>query len=803
MRLKLTKLIAFLLIFLLCFNIHGLLSMFLKVDKVINITYQNESFLNTNSGSGSGILKVGITTTPVTLEPVDCWDSSSSDVIEQVVETLFTNNFSNLELPRINELAKTYWWEDTTTLQITLRQGIFFHDDTPFNASAAKWNLDRLLYLTNCSGTNTGEIAQTTVLWLLPDGVTPIIASVSAVGNWNITINLNGPYAPLLDLLCYINAGMVSPSSTPATEFIDLSTGQLIGTGPFKYDYYNPNIEIKFTRWDNYWKTPAFFEEMLFVIYSEAVSARNALLAYELDILRSVYTQDLQLYDADPGITVKRFTEDTGKSSFVYQYLGFNNQKYNKTWRKAMSFAINYTYILQVMKQGNCIRANSPIAPGFIAAFNASATAANYDIATARTAMQSMGFGVGYTTDAQWVAHAESTGGKNPFLSVPNTYNVGNSFREDMFVALSHWFKQIGIEVVDDGVTWNQFLYYLLDDHDHLGVFTIGWGPDYLEPYNMLDPLFNPISGSNSGQVNDAYLNAQMALAVSTSNYTARNNIYKNIQWYMAEVGYFHAPIYHNKLNFVHLSEIKGVQYNAMDKFYAYPMYSLTPGPLTLSSDAEVPDPDGNFTLNWTESLGAENYAVYRHSSYINSINGTLTVLTSGIAQTSLTINDLFSGTHYFIVEALNASGYTLSNCIEVVVQIPSPPGDQIISIIAPTTGQIFETSPIYEIAVQFLNLDTIWCTLDGGENNFTITLLRGIINQELWDDLPNGNVRIRFYANDTFGGVNYEEVIVVKNTPPPPPPPQDGISGYAPLYIIGAIFVSSYMLIRKRKKAN
>ncbi len=97
MNAKLTKLTALLLLLLLCFNINSLLSLILSSKKNYVITYQKESFLNTSNGSGSMILKVGATYGPETLEPVDCWDRASSDVIEQVVENLFTYNLSNLD----------------------------------------------------------------------------------------------------------------------------------------------------------------------------------------------------------------------------------------------------------------------------------------------------------------------------------------------------------------------------------------------------------------------------------------------------------------------------------------------------------------------------------------------------------------------------------------------------------------------------------------------------------------------------------------------------------------------------------
>ncbi len=239
-----------------------------------------------------------------------------------------------------------------------------------------------------------------------------------------------------------------------------------------------------------------------------------------------------------------------------------------------MSLAINYSYVLEVLREGNVIRANSPISPGFGEAFNESATPANFDIAKARTLMQSMGFGVGFTTEQEWIDQADF----DPFLSVPYTYNIGNSFREDLFFAIHEWFKLIGINVEDDGVTWDEFLGYLFDDYDHLGIFAIGWAPDYLDPYNMLDPLFNPVLGSNFGQVNDTWLNTRMAEALAETDDNARNDIYKNIQWYMATEGFFHAPLYHTKVISVHAANIYGVPYNAMGALRIYPMYrSLYP----------------------------------------------------------------------------------------------------------------------------------------------------------------------------------------------------------------------------------
>ncbi len=99
---------------------------------------------------------------------------------------------------------------------------------------------------------------------------------------------------------------------------------------------------------------------------------------------------------------------------------------------------------------------------------------------------------------------------------------------------------------------------------------------------------------------------------------------------------------------------------------------ALPPDPFDLTSNAGSPDDDGLFDLFWTESLRASNYSVYQHSSYITDINISLTLVDEGLTNTLLNLSEYESGAHYFIVEAFNDYGSTLSNNIFVEVQIPS-----------------------------------------------------------------------------------------------------------------------------------
>ena len=102
----------------------------------------------------------------------------------------------------------------------------------------------------------------------------------------------------------------------------------------------------------------------------------------------------------------------------------------------------------------------------------------------------------------------------------------------------------------------------------------------------------------------------------------------------------------------------------------------IPPGDFILSSNAGTPDVDGIFDLTWTASSGASNYSVYRSSSFITVIDGSLTLLASEITDLTLPLSGYNDGTYYYIVVAHNNYGDFPSNCIQVNVEFPGPPGD-------------------------------------------------------------------------------------------------------------------------------
>jgi len=119
-----------------------------------------------------------------------------------------------------------------------------------------------------------------------------------------------------------------------------------------------------------------------------------------------------------------------------------------------------------------------------------------------------------------------------------------------------------------------------------------------------------------------------------------------------------------------------------------------------------------------------------------------------------------------------------------------------IIIIINPqNSDEVGATAPNFDISIVESNLDKTWYSLNGG-NNISFTGLTGTINQALWNDLSEGNITIRFYANDTLGRIEFQEITVVKTISQPSPP---GIPGYNMMLVIGAICIVSVFIIKRK----
>ncbi len=530
-------------------------------------------------------LEYGTIDGPADLDPMDAWDSFSFAVQDQVCEGLFGHNYSDPEMEIIPKLAKDYGTWHGSNYTVKLREDVWFHDGTKFDASTAKWNFDRLNNLMN------NGLAKAHALFeyydVSSESFQHLVNYTEVIDDYILKFVCNTHYSPFEALLCFNGAYMLSPTSTPAIELIDTNTGDLVGTGPFVYDDYKVAIEVKFHAWDYYWGPRTKIDKLIFSVMYDAQHRNNALLSGDIDVLLTPLPSMLEVFDLNPTIELTN-TEQNTKIGF----LGMNNKFINSTFRKAISYALNYSFILDEILDGHAIRLKSPIPKG-IRYTNWTYNVADFNVSKAREFMQEMGFGMGWNTtypgsdDFFW----EST----TFISFNYSNIIGNNVRESVYSLLTENLRKIGIEV--DRPEFCIFEPWFCDPYywerqfnpDYNEMRFLEWTPDYNDPSNYINLLFTNRTTASNGCRYNGYLAAKeagrdplnlwdnvqllMEAGLIEMNQTLRKEYYYRIQQLLVEEDMPWAFCYVETNYDVWNKDLKGFPSNPMDKVYFYPCY--------------------------------------------------------------------------------------------------------------------------------------------------------------------------------------------------------------------------------------
>ncbi len=482
-----------------------------------------------------GTFVFGVMYGPDEIDLHNMWDSASIDVANQVCEGLVDVDVNDPEYPIVPKLATSYSFStDFKEVTFILRQGVNFHDGEVFDAAAVKWNFDRVNNLRNIS-----VLAE---LWEWPDG-SPILNRTEVVDTYTVRLVLNKPYAVLIPLLSSWSAYMMSPEATNASEFLDISQDTLVGTGPFTYLSYESEVECLMPPNRNYWGNVPAIDLLVFSVITDADARNAALLTEDITMIDSAEPAMVQTFDNAPNVALLE-----SAPSLSIQYLHFNHELMPPEMRKAMSYAFNYTYLIDEIMQGYAVRMTSPIPDGIKYYSTENITLADYNIATARAALKDAGF----PGTASLTANSDVSAGNDweklvtdgtPLATYNFSYNIGNPVREDILILITANFKQIGVKIEDAGMTWHEYLYRGYEvaglHRNMLELGWIGWIPDYADASNFVGYLMtNRSVASNFAQINDPVLQLWMEEALEETDETARAELYHKIQKRSAEVVY-------------------------------------------------------------------------------------------------------------------------------------------------------------------------------------------------------------------------------------------------------------------------
>jgi peptide/nickel transport system substrate-binding protein len=183
--------------------------------------------------------------------------------------------------------------DDGKSYTLKLRQDVKFHDGTPFNADAVKYTFDSIM--------DPALKSLTAIGYLGP------YAGTDVIDPFTVKVNFKEPYAPFLNNLTH---SVLSPVSPKAGKDYNAFGAHPVGTGPFMFKEYKPQVSMTFVRNPDYKWGPAlmrnqgapYLDQVVyrFIPAGELTTQLGLLQNGEVQMSNGVAPQELTNLQKDP-----------------------------------------------------------------------------------------------------------------------------------------------------------------------------------------------------------------------------------------------------------------------------------------------------------------------------------------------------------------------------------------------------------------------------------------------------------------------------------------------------------------------
>ena len=456
------------------------------------------------------VLVVGQIAEPKSMDPHVVTAVNDFRILVNVYDGLVRYQSGTLEV----EPALAESWEISTdglTYTFKLRDGVRFHDGTPFNAEAVKFNFDRMLDESHPFH-DTGPFPLSFFFGS--------IASTDVVDELTVRFTLSEPYGPFLSNLAYPTGLMVSPSAveTHGAEFGRNPSG----TGPFLFSVWESNRQVALERNANYWDGAPPLRGVVFRPITDANARVTEMLSGGIDMMVEVPPDNVALFNDDPQFTLH---EQAGPHLW-FLILNLREPPFDDVRvRQAVNYAIDKQSLVDDVLQGTATVATGPTPAAFSWAYNDSLEPYPYDPDKARALIAEAGYG-----DGVEITFYVTEGGSGMLDPVP----MGTAIQADL--------AAVGIDAKIETYEWNTFLGRVNPGLEgKADMAEMAWmtnDPDTL-PFLALRTAAMPEDGGfNSGYYSNPAVDALLEDARRSTDQDERARLYREMQ----EIVYEDAP---------------------------------------------------------------------------------------------------------------------------------------------------------------------------------------------------------------------------------------------------------------------
>ena len=289
-----------------------------------------------------GSLSISLEADPPTLDPAGLASFNDRQAGITLYDTLLDIDPKGRLVPNLAERFEQA--PDATWFKLTLRSGVTFHDDTPFDAQAVVAHFKRLM---------DPKVRCRCLSDLAP------IASVEATGPLEVTLKMKAPSAHFPATLADV-AGMVVSPTAMQTLGADFGT-RPVGAGPFRFKEWRRGSHIVFERNTRYWKGPVHLDEVVLRAMPDEQTRYASLQAGNLDIVMNAAARNIVDARRDKKFTIL----DPGSLATVFVMVNVSQPDVSdRRVRLAMTHALDREALNKAINRGVYKVANTPFGTG-------------------------------------------------------------------------------------------------------------------------------------------------------------------------------------------------------------------------------------------------------------------------------------------------------------------------------------------------------------------------------------------------------------------------------------------------------
>jgi ABC-type transport system substrate-binding protein len=484
------------------------------------------------SASAAGTFRIAVGIDPDTLDPAGMTTTTVANIVDYVVETLTFLDQKGEVRPMLAESWTVS--PDGTQYTFKLRKGVNFHDGTPFDAKAVKWNLDRIKD---------------------PSVRVPVRASyplkeTEVVDASTVRVTLQRPSAPFVSALTYTTSGMLSPAAIDKLGNDYKTLVHPVGTGPYVFKERKKGENITVTLNDKYWGKKPSYDTVVFRIVPEAATRESLILAGQVDLIILPPIADLPALQRNPAVKVMLAPSD--RTIFV----SLNTTKPplgDVRVRQALNYAVDKNAIIQNVLFGAGDPMDAPMAPSLFGYCKAGA----YEFSQAKA--------------KQLLTEA----GVKPGTKIPFIHPTGRYVQDkEVSQAIAGYLREVGIEPEVATMDWPSYISVVNagpaeKTTHHLGF--LGWAPTFLDSSQQVLQFwsgYHPPAGLATSFYKDGKVDEWIIAADRESNPDKRKALYCDI----SKKVWADAPwlfLYVQRFPIVYSSKVTDVASLPNEKFYA------------------------------------------------------------------------------------------------------------------------------------------------------------------------------------------------------------------------------------------